>query len=84
MLPMYRNKNQRSWDVYLPQVMMTYRSTEHSTIKFSPNQMVFGHNILVPSKAVVGQPEEDPVDIDVVKYVTDLQEKLSEVHTTAR
>lgn len=84
MLSMYCNKNQRSWDVYLPQVMMAYRSTEHSTTKFSPNQMIFGHNILVPSKAVIGQPDEDPVDMDVDEYVADLQEKLSEIHTTAR
>lgn len=83
MLTMYCIKDQKDWDLYLPQVMMAYRSSVHASTKYSPNRMVYGKQILLPMAAVVGQPkEEDPIPVN--DYVQNLQDKLQRVHELAR
>ncbi|MCG8033357.1 MAG: DDE-type integrase/transposase/recombinase, partial [Candidatus Thiodiazotropha taylori] len=82
MLTMFCVKDQKDWDRYLPQVMMAYRSSVHASTKYSPNQMVYGKQILLPMAAVVGQPkEENPIPME--DYVQNLQEKLTQIHTLA-
>ena len=84
MLAAYCQSNQKQWDVYLPQVMMAYRATEHSTTAVSPNMMVLGRNVTLPSQAVIGRPDEDEKESDVDKYVADLQENRRRCHRIAR
>lgn len=80
---MYCIRDQKDWDLYLPQVMMAYRASVHSSTGLTPNRMVFGREIMLPMAALVGQPkEENPVTMD--KYVENLQEKLQQAHELAR
>jgi transposase InsO family protein len=58
MLTMYC-QNKQSWDEYLPQVMMAYRSAMHSTTHYSPNKMLFGREIMLPLEVMVGHPEQE-------------------------
>lgn len=85
MLAVYCHNNQQSWDKYLPQVMMAYRATIHSTTKVTPNRMVFGHNIVMPSQAIIGRPQSnDNTEIGSERYISNLQETLVVVHDFAR
>jgi len=87
MLSMYSQTNKRQWDKYLPQVMMAYRSSVHSTTGQTPNKMVFGRDIVLPLQAIVGLPPQDSSEMNVKPpddFVTDLREQLEEVHLLAR
>lgn len=83
MLTMYCEDNQTEWDVYIPQVMMAYRSSIHASTKITPNRMVFGREITLPLQAVIGRPSESAA-IQADDYVTELQEKLTEIHEIGR
>lgn len=85
MLTMYCNENQDNWDVYLPQVMMAYRSSAHASTQVSPNRMVLGREITLPLQAVIGRPaSEEMTEPDVESYVQNLQDKLVEAHSLGR
>ncbi|XP_053407921.1 uncharacterized protein LOC128559642 [Mercenaria mercenaria] len=83
MLTMYCEDNQRTWDVYLPQLLMSNRASSHPSIGTCPNMMVLGHNVVMPIEAVVGKPE-DQETTDVPAYVEKLQDALVSVHEHAR
>ena len=42
MLAMFVHNNQRDWDICLPYVMMAYRSADHKTNGYTPNEMMMG------------------------------------------
>ena len=86
MLTMYCQENQRHWDEVLPQVLMAYRSSVHSTMGVSPNMMMLGRNITMPIEAIIPKPRESRENdfSDADDYVYRLQESLSKVHELAR
>ena len=65
MLTMYCIHDQKTWDKYLPQVMMAYRASVHSSIGKTPNLMMLGRNVTLPLEAVVGNPPHPTDDHDV-------------------
>ena len=48
MLRVYCSRYMTDWDRYLPQVMGTYNSTQHSTTGVSPHMMLTGHEKSLP------------------------------------
>lgn len=84
MLTMYCSDKQDNWDVYLPQVMMAYRSSSHASTKVSPNKMVFGREIVLPLQATIGRPTNETTEEDVDSYVQGLHDELVEAHNLAR
>lgn len=88
MLTMYCSSNQSSWDKYLPQVMMAYRSSVHASTSQTPNKMVFGRDIVLPLQAYVGlPPQSNPTYEDTEtsqSYVQKLHEQLEIIHNCAR
>ena len=54
MLSKYVSDNQRDWDVYLPLVMMAYRSSVHEATTFTPYFMMFGRGICLPIGIMLG------------------------------
>lgn len=85
MLTMFCEHNQKSWDLYLPQVMMVYRASVHSSTGKTPNLMMLGRNVTLPLEAVIGKPfcgSDDEVEPD--DYITELQNRMSKVHALAR
>ncbi len=83
MLSMYCKQNQRQWDRYIPQVLMAYRSSTHSSTNKTPNMMIFGREITLPMAAVIGIPrgetQQTPDD-----YVEELQQNMKMAHDVAR
>ena len=44
-LSQFISNDQKDWDVWLPYVMMTYRCTQHSTMKYSPYYLLHGREM---------------------------------------
>ena len=83
MLTMYCEKKQDTWDEFLQQVMMAYRSSVHKSTSRTPNSMVFGREVTLPLQAVIEQPmESDQSNYD--DYLHDPKKKLKEIHGIAR
>jgi len=62
--------------------MMAYRSTPHSSTGYTPNQMVLGKNIVLPSQLVTGMTKGSELRAD--NYVAQNIEKMSQIHDKAR
>ena len=78
-LTAYCEKDQRRWDEYLPQVMMAYRSSVHATTQQTPNNMVFGCDIVLPMEAVIGRsisPEQADGAVQVKDHISKIQDRL--------
>ena len=80
---MYCIQDQKDWDLYLPQVMVEYRSSVHSSTGKSHNKMVYGHEIMLPMAAVMGQPKRENSGT-VEDYLKNLQVKMQQVHQLAK
>jgi hypothetical protein len=84
---MYCEKKQDTWDEFLQQVMMAYRSSVHKSTSRTPNAMVFGREVTLPLQAVIGQPMESDYESDQSNYddyLHNLKKILKEIHGIAR
>ena len=59
MLAKVVSEQQRDWDEYVPQVMMAYRATQHSSTGFTPNKLFLGRESKAPIDVVLGLPGEE-------------------------
>ncbi|KAK3083233.1 hypothetical protein FSP39_017411 [Pinctada imbricata] len=87
MLSAYVSIGQKDWDVWLPVLMMAYRSAVHSSTGVTPYKMMFGRETTLPIDLALGRPSKSPEQGEKVKdleYVGNLEEKLSEIHEFAR
>ena len=80
-------KEQKSWDRYLSQILMAYRASQNSSTHLTPNRLMLGREVVLPAEAVTGLPSsgqdyETPVEEDA--YVTSLRTKLAQAHDVAR
>lgn len=48
-LKSFTNENQDNWPTYVYTAMLTYNTTIHTTTKFSPYELVFGHKPFIPN-----------------------------------
>ena len=49
-------ENQRDWDVHLPYAVAAYRATIHESTGYSPNYLMYGHEVRAPLDVVMGLP----------------------------
>ena len=74
--------HQKDWDQYLDLLTMAYRSTVHESTGYTPNCMMLGRELPMPTHLLVKTPEDQaPGGSD---YVCQLQDRLQEVHELAR
>ena len=59
MLSTFIDNTQKNWDVYLPLLMMAYRSSVQFTSQLSPCSMMLGREITLLVDFVLGVPEEE-------------------------
>ena len=83
MLRRLTSENQRDWDEYVDLVVMAYRSTVHESTGQTPNMMMLGRELPMPSHLLVATPDQKEEKKDV-KYIEELQRKFTEVHALAR
>lgn len=76
------NEKQDNWDVTIPVLTMAYRSSVHDTTGETPNMMMLGRELPMPSHLLV-TPDASPATTSV-EYVDELQKKMYEAHERAR
>jgi hypothetical protein len=83
MLRAYVNEAQDDWDEYLPVLMMAYRSAVHRSTGYTPNFLMFGREIVLPSDLALGvavpQTGETPDE-----YVFKLRERMRMINHICR
>ena len=87
MLTSFCEKDQRTWDQYLPQLMMAYRASQNSSTHLTPNRLMLGKEVVLPTEVVTGLPSsglEHESCPDEEVYVTQLRTRLSTAHEIAR
>ena len=55
MISKFVSKNQKDWDLYLPYLMMAYRSSVHDTMGETPCFMMMGREVTLPIRLVFGK-----------------------------
>ena len=83
MLSAYVSQNQKDWDVYLPLLMMAFRSSVHSTLGLSPSKMMLGRQIRLPIDLALGIPETR-ISVCESDYAYQLEKQLVSIHDFAR
>ena len=73
--------NQLDWDEHVDISCAAYRAVPHEATKRTPNKMMLGRELPMPSHLQVPVPQEESTDCD---YVKELENRLLETHEEAR
>ena len=71
------DENQKDWDLYLPLLMMAYRSSVQESTGFSSNEMMLGCEVLLPLYLVIGQAE--PTANSTTEYADRLSQQIKRI-----
>ena len=82
MLRVYCSRYMTDWDIYLPQVMGAYNSTQHSTTGVSPHMMLTGHEKSLPLTFFF--PEYEGKKTSPQVYVRDVIRRQQELNDLCR
>jgi len=78
-------EDQRDWDEVVPLIMMAYRAMPHNATKYSPAEVMFGHNITLPADlSRLPPPDAADVEDDPARYPAWLRERLRDIHEDVR
>ena len=83
MLSTFIDNTQKNWDVYLPLLMMAYRSSVQFMSQLSPCSMMLGREITLPVDLVLGVPEEENKCYST-QYAYELAQSIEKIHEFAR
>jgi hypothetical protein len=72
-------EDQTNWDQWIPFATYVYNTTEHSAIRFTPHELLFGRSCVLPS-ALKG-PHEPQYNYN--DYVSELRSRLQTSHQQA-
>ena len=78
MIKMFVNHNKNNWDKHLDLLLAAYRSTVHPATGYSPNMLMFGREVNIPSVILYPFPKPEEPD-DIHEYVFELREKTREL-----
>lgn len=74
------NENQTNWDDWVDFAMFSYNTSTHTSTKYTPYELVFGHSPELPTS--ITKPAEFKYTYD--DYIDDLTLKLRRSHELAR
>jgi len=86
MLRQYVDEDHQDWDRWLPYCAWAYRSSIHSSTRFTPNKLMLGREVWMPLDLITPHPEEEdePRPVDPDAYVDRLRRTLEVVFTRVR
>jgi transposase InsO family protein len=76
----YINEDQTNWDEWLPYAMFTYNTTPHTTTGFTPFELVYGHQAILPT--ALTKPPKLTYTYD--NYAQELRERIRATNEIAR
>jgi len=76
----YINHDQTDWDEWLPYAMFTYNTTPHSATGFTPFELTYGHQAILPT--ALTKPPKPTYSYD--DYAQELRERLRATNQLAR
>ena len=74
--------SQEEWDLYLPHIMRTFRSTPHSTTDQTANYLMFGRELRLPDMLVHSVPPSAPTPVH--QYAANLNDRLRTAYEVLR
>jgi hypothetical protein len=77
------DEEQTDWDAYLPFVCMAYRSTVHDSTGQTPNMMMLGRELPMPTHLLVQTPGQEERK-QPIEFVKQLRDRMQKVHAAAR
>jgi hypothetical protein len=82
MLRTYQDDNKDDWDEKVPYVTFAYNTSEHSAIKMTPHELLFGAKARLPVEVALGtRPTEERT---TAEYANDLLVQMQEGYRDAR
>ena len=76
-------EDQRNWDLQTPLCCMAYRASVHETTRKTPNYLMLGRELPMPSHLLVATPEQEK-NKNMHQYVQKLEENMQSAHRVAR
>ena len=83
MISSYVYDHQRNWDIHLPLLTMAYRSCEHDSTGYSPNYLMLGREVYLPSEILYGDTTSSD-DTNINEYVITLKDTMRSACQHAR
>ena len=74
--------SQTEWDLYVPHIMRTFRSTPHSTTDQTANYLMFGRELRLPDMLVHSVPPSSPTPVH--QYAANLDDRLRTAYEVLR
>ena len=83
-LKLYTHQNQRDWDLHIPYMNMTYRSSIQSSTGYTPNEVFLGRNVTLPVDLILGHDTDKSPPVDMTHYVENHRDAIHHVHCAVR
>ena len=83
MITCYVNKTHDDWDELLPLLTLAYNSAVHSTTKYTPYELMFGHKPKMPIDLIYQTPQIN-LKFDPDGYAEKIKETLKIAHERVR
>ncbi|XP_068206333.1 uncharacterized protein [Palaemon carinicauda] len=80
MLRTYCCENEKEWDVYIPMLLFAVRDIVHSSLEYSPFQLVYVHQVRSPMEVIKNQLISDEKDSITLQ---EMKEKIKKIWKVA-
>ncbi|XP_068210330.1 uncharacterized protein [Palaemon carinicauda] len=80
MLRTYCCENEKEWDVYIPMLLFAVRDSVHSSLGYSPFQLVYVHQVRSPMEVIKNQLISDEKDSITLQ---EMKEKIKKIWKVA-
>ena len=83
MIKKFVSQHKQDWDQHLQLLVAAYRASPHPATGFSPNYLMFGREVNLPSDILFPFPQTE-VAPDLPEYVLELRERMEECYNIVR
>ena len=84
MLNTCATENPKSWHTLLPQLLYCSRTTIHTSLGFSPAELVFGHEMRGPLEVIKGRYLNENPKASVLDYINKMKENYHRIQSLAK